>query len=136
MVGIDLASNNCIMSVFGPSGPAVVPNAEGDTATPIAVAFAESGEMVIGKAALRQAIRNPDRVIVSFVRHLGTDWTVEVASAAYDAQDLTRSFLEQLRKSAEASLAEPIGTVVAAVPARFDEATEVRVATRLSERRT
>ena len=74
-VGIDLGTTNSVVSVLEGGEPVVIPNAEGGRTTPSVVAFAKSGEVLVGEVAKRQAITNPDRTIRSVKRHMGTDWT-------------------------------------------------------------
>ena len=58
-VGIDLGTTNSVVSVLEGGEPTVIPNAEGGRTTPSVVAFAKSGEVLVGEVAKRQAITNP-----------------------------------------------------------------------------
>ena len=73
-VGIDLGTTNSVVSVLEGGEPTVIPNAEGARTTPSVVAFAKSGEVLVGEVAKRQAITNPDRTIRSVKRQMGTSW--------------------------------------------------------------
>ena len=72
-VGIDLGTTNSVVSVLEAGDPVVIPNAEGARTTPSVVAFAKTGEVLVGEVAKRQAITNPDRTIRSVKRHMGTE---------------------------------------------------------------
>ena len=72
-VGIDLGTTNSVVSVLEAGDPIVIPNAEGSRTTPSVVAFAKTGEVLVGEVAKRQAITNPDRTIRSVKRHMGTE---------------------------------------------------------------
>ncbi len=71
-VGIDLGTTNSVVAVMEGGEPVVIPNAEGSRLTPSVVAFTKTGERLVGAAAKRQAIINPDRTIVSIKRKMGT----------------------------------------------------------------
>ena len=64
-VGIDLGTTNSVVAVMEGGEPRVIPNAEGSHLTPSVVGFTKSGERLVGAAAKRQAILNPDRTIAS-----------------------------------------------------------------------
>ncbi len=74
-VGIDLGTTNSVVAVLEGGEPTVIANAEGARTTPSVVAFAKSGEVLVGEVAKRQAVTNVDRTIRSVKRHMGTDWT-------------------------------------------------------------
>ena len=72
-IGIDLGTtNSCVAAVEGDK-PVVIPNAEGSRTLPSVVAFSKSGERLVGEAAVRQAVMNPDRTFSSVKRHMGSD---------------------------------------------------------------
>ena len=76
-VGIDLGTTNSVVAVLEGGEPTVIANAEGARTTPSVVAFAKSGEVLVGEVAKRQAVTNVDRTIRSVKRHMGTDWKHE-----------------------------------------------------------
>jgi molecular chaperone DnaK len=121
-VGIDLGTTNSVVSVFEAGEPTVIPNAEGSRTTPSVVAFAKTGEVLVGEVAKRQAITNPDRTIRSVKRQMGSDWTIEVDSKRYTAQEVSARTLQKLKRDAEAYLGEPVTAAVITVPAYFDDA--------------
>jgi molecular chaperone DnaK len=121
-VGIDLGTTNSVVSVFEAGEPTVIPNAEGSRTTPSVVAFAKTGEVLVGEVAKRQAITNADRTIRSVKRQMGTDWAIEVDGKRYTAQEVSARTLQKLKRDAEAYLGEPVTAAVITVPAYFDDA--------------
>ena len=77
-VGIDLGTTNSVVAVLEGGEPTVIANAEGARTTPSVVAFAKSGEVLVGEVAKRQAVTNVDRTIRSVKRHMGTDWSQKI----------------------------------------------------------
>src|SRR5204862_2630024 len=71
VLGIDLGTTNSCMAVMDGGEPVVVPNAEGGRTTPSVVAFAKSGERLVGQAAKRQAVVNPKNTVYSIKRFMG-----------------------------------------------------------------
>ena len=121
-VGIDLGTTNSVVAVLDGGEPQVVANAEGQRTTPSVVAFAKSGEVLVGDQAKRQAITNPDRTIRSVKRHMGTDWSVDVDGKSFTAQEISARILQKLKADAEAYLGEPVTKAVITVPAYFGDA--------------
>ena len=121
-VGIDLGTTNSVVSVLEGGEPTVIANAEGARTTPIIVAFAKNGEVLVGEVAKRQAVTNPDRTIRSVKRHMGTTWTVEIDGKGYTAQEISARVLGKLKRDAEAYLGEPVTEAVITVPAYFNDA--------------
>src|SRR4028119_1605875 len=70
-IGIDLGTTNSCMAVMEGGEPTVVENAEGARTTPSVVAFAESGERLVGAPAKRQAVTNPENTVFSIKRFMG-----------------------------------------------------------------
>src|SRR5215213_3143915 len=71
ILGIDLGTTNSCMAVMEGGEPNVLENSEGARTTPSVVAFTKSGERVIGQAAKRQAVTNPQNTIFSVKRFMG-----------------------------------------------------------------
>jgi len=71
IIGIDLGTTNSCVAVMEGGEAVVIPNAEGARTTPSVVAFAKTGERMVGQVAKRQAITNPDRTISSIKREMG-----------------------------------------------------------------
>ncbi len=121
-VGIDLGTTNSVVSVLEGGEPTVVANAEGGRTTPSVVAFAKSGEPLVGEVAKRQAVTNVDRTIRSVKRHMGTDWNVEIDGKKYTAQEISARVLMKLKQDAESYLGEKVTDAVITVPAYFNDA--------------
>src|SRR5438045_8899775 len=71
VLGIDLGTTNSCMAVMEGGDPVVLENSEGARTTPSIVAFTKSGERLVGQAAKRQAITNPQNTISSIKRFMG-----------------------------------------------------------------
>ncbi len=71
VLGIDLGTTNSCMAVMQGGEPVVIPNAEGGRTTPSIVAFSKTGERLIGQAAKRQAITNPENTLFAIKRLIG-----------------------------------------------------------------
>ncbi|MFV0459996.1 MAG: molecular chaperone DnaK [Actinomycetales bacterium] len=121
-VGIDLGTTNSVVSVLEGGEPTVIANAEGGRTTPSVVAFAKSGEPLVGEIAKRQAVTNVDRTIRSVKRHMGTGWSQEIDDKKYTPQEISARILMKLKKDAESYLGEPVTDAVVTVPAYFNDA--------------
>jgi molecular chaperone DnaK len=120
-VGIDLGTTNSVVAVLEGGEPTVIANAEGGRTTPSVVAFAKSGEPLVGEVAKRQAVTNVERTIRSVKRHMGTDWNVEIDDKDYTAQEISARVLQKLKRDAEEYLGEPVTDAVVTVPAYFND---------------
>jgi molecular chaperone DnaK len=121
-VGIDLGTTNSVVSVLEGGEPTVIANAEGARTTPSVVAFAKSGEVLVGEVAKRQAVTNVDRTIRSVKRHMGTDWSAKIDDKTFTAQQISAFVLQKLKRDAEAYLGETVTDAVITVPAYFSDA--------------
>jgi len=121
-VGIDLGTTNSVVAVLEGGDPVVIANAEGARTTPSVVAFAKSGEVLMGEVAKRQAITNPERTLRSVKRHMGSSWTIDIDGKDYTPQEVSARTLQKLKRDAEAYLGEPVTQAVITVPAYFDDA--------------
>ena len=121
-VGIDLGTTNSVVAVLEGGEPTVIPNAEGARTTPSVVAFSQSGEVLVGEVAKRQAVTNVDRTIRSVKRHMGTDWKIELDNKDYRPQQISAFVLQKLKRDAEAYLGESVTNAVITVPAYFGDA--------------
>jgi len=102
--------------------PVVIPNAEGSRLTPSVVAFTKTGERLVGAAAKRQAIINPDRTIVSIKRKMGTRERIRIDDKEYTPEEISAMILQKLKADAEAYLGEKVDAAVITVPAYFNDA--------------
>ena len=121
IIGIDLGTTNSCVCVLEAGEPKVIPNAEGDRTTPSVVAFNKDGERIVGAAAKRQAITNPN-TISSIKRLMGTDKKVEANGKKYSPEEVSAMILSNLKESAENYLGEPVTKAVITVPAYFNDA--------------
>lgn len=121
VIGIDLGTTNSCVSVVENDTPVIIPCSTGGQTTPSVVAFTKKGERLVGAAARRQAVTNPDRTISSVKRHMGTDWSVKIDGNSYNAQTISAMILMQLKKDAEEFLGEPVTDAVITVPAYFND---------------
>lgn len=122
VIGIDLGTTNSCVSVVENDTPVIVPTSSGSRTTPSIVAFAKNGERLVGEAAKRQAVTNPDRTISSVKRHMGTNWSTRIDGIEYKPQTISAMILTQLKKEAEEFLGEPVTEAVITVPAYFNDA--------------
>ncbi len=121
-VGIDLGTTNSVVAVLEGGEPTVIANAEGARTTPSVVAFAKSGEVLVGEVAKRQAVTNVDRTIRSVKRHMGTDWTTKLDDKSFTPQQISAFVLQKLKRDAESYLGETVTDAVITVPAYFSDA--------------
>ncbi|MCL2867621.1 MAG: molecular chaperone DnaK [Clostridia bacterium] len=122
IVGIDLGTTNSCMAFMENGGAVIIPNAEGGRTTPSVVSFTGSGERVVGGAALRQAITNPEKTITSIKRKMGAEERVMVDGKRYSPQEISAFILQKLKADAEAYLGEQVTGAVITVPAYFSDA--------------
>ncbi|WP_126427759.1 molecular chaperone DnaK [Brevibacillus marinus] len=120
VIGIDLGTTNSCVAVMEGGEPVVIPNAEGNRTTPSVVAF-KNGERIIGEAAKRQAITNPENTVISIKRWMGTDHKVTLEGKSYTPQEISAMILQKLKADAEAYLGEPVTQAVITVPAYFND---------------
>ncbi|MEV7811043.1 molecular chaperone DnaK [Streptomyces flaveolus] len=126
-VGIDLGTTNSVVSVLEGGEPTVITNTEGARTTPSVVAFAKSGEVLVGEVAKRQAVTNVERTARSVKRHVGDhSWRFpdqgDIDGKRYTAQEISARVLQKLKRDAEAYLGEDVTDAVITVPAYFDDA--------------
>jgi len=122
IIGIDLGTTNSCVAVMEGGKPVVIANQEGVRTTPSVVAFTKNGERLVGEAAKRQAITNPDRTISSIKRHMGTDYKVNIDGKQYTPQEISAMILQKLKADAEAYLGEKVTEAVITCPAYFNDA--------------
>ncbi|MCR5491504.1 MAG: molecular chaperone DnaK [Bacilli bacterium] len=124
IVGIDLGTTNSVISVMQADGKVkVIPNPEGTNTTPSVVAFKGTGEEIIGNAAKRQAITNPDTVS-SAKRFMGTSEKFHIGCLNKDftPQEISSKVLAYMKSYAEKNLGQPVNKAVITVPAYFNDA--------------
>ena len=122
IIGIDLGTTNSCVAVAEGGRPTVIPNAEGQRTTPSVVAFAKSGERLVGDPAKRQAVTNAPRTIASVKRKMGSDERIPIDGKCFSPQEISAMILQKLKADAEAYLGEPVTEAVITVPAYFNDA--------------
>jgi molecular chaperone DnaK len=144
IIGIDLGTTNSCVSVMEGNEPVVIPNPEGGRTTPSVVAFTKDGERLVGAAAKRQAITNPQKTIASIKRFMGRmhdevtnetsqvsyqvvkadDGTarVEIDDRKYAPQEISAMVLQKMKQTAEEYLGVKVTEAVITVPAYFNDA--------------
>lgn len=143
IIGIDLGTTNSVVSVMEGDEPVVIPNQEGQRTTPSIVAYAESGEILVGQTAKRQAVTNPENTIYSAKRLIGRrfaeagqerersaynvvagangDCAIEVRGKTLSPPEVSAQVLIKLKKAAEDFLGQPVTEAVITVPAYFND---------------
>ncbi|AOT56718.1 molecular chaperone DnaK [Weissella soli] len=121
IIGIDLGTTNSAVAVLEGGKPKVITNPNGARTTPSVVSF-KGGEEIVGDAAKRQAITNPD-TIMSIKSHMGeVGYKVEAAGKSYTPQEISAKVLQYIKKYAEDYLGETVDKAVITVPAYFNDA--------------
>jgi len=143
VIGIDLGTTNSCVAVVERNEPIVIPNSEGGRTTPSVVAYAASGERLVGPLAKRQAVVNPERTVYSIKRFMGRrysevpeeitlvpykleemangDVRVSVDGKQYSPPEVSAMVLQYLKKAAESHLGEAVKQAVITVPAYFND---------------
>src|SRR6516162_5195446 len=146
VIGIDLGTTNSCVAVMEGKNPKVIENAEGMRTTPSMVAFTDNGERLVGQAAKRQAVTNPDNTFYGIKRLIGRrmsdpmvrkemdlvpfkiiqgdngDAWVESRSKKYAPSQISAFVLQKMKETAEANLGQKVTQAVITVPAYFNDA--------------
>jgi len=147
VLGIDLGTTNSCMAVMEGGDPVVLENSEGARTTPSVVAFTKSSERLVGQAAKRQAVTNPQNTVFSIKRFMGRKFDevheeehrvpYKIVKAAngdahvqvevngqrktFSPPEISAMILSKLKADAEAKLGEKITQAVITVPAYFND---------------
>ena len=145
IIGIDLGTTNSCVAVMEGGDPVVIANAEGSRTTPSMVAFTDSGERLVGQAAKRQAVTNPENTIFGVKRLIGRkydskevqedikvlpykivkapngDAWVHVKGKGYSPSEISAMILQKMKQTAEDYLGEKVTEAVITVPAYFND---------------
>lgn len=122
IIGIDLGTTNSCTAVMEGGKAVVIHNAEGSRTTPSVMALTKNGERLIGDAAKRQSAANPERIVSSIKRHMGTDYRVKIDGKKYLPQEISAQILMKLKQDAESYLGMEVTEAVITVPAYFNDA--------------
>ena len=120
IIGIDLGTTNSCVAVLEGGNATVIANPEGNRTTPSVVAF-KGDEIIVGDAAKRQMVTNPD-TIYSIKRLMGTNEKVKANGKEYTPQEISAMILGYIKDYAESYLGEKVTKAVITVPAYFNDA--------------
>ena len=145
VIGIDLGTTNSCVSVMEGKDARVIENSEGARTTPSMVAFSESGEVLVGQPAKRQAVTNPENTLFAIKRLIGRrfsdptvkkdqglvpykivqgdngDAWVNARDKNYAPSQVSAYILKKMKETAEAYLGETVTQAVITVPAYFND---------------
>ena len=145
VIGIDLGTTNSCVAIMDGSQPRVIENSEGARTTPSIVGYTDD-EKLVGQAAKRQAVTNPDNTIFAVKRLIGRrvndpavekdknlvpyaivnggngDAWVEVKGEKYSPSQVSALILQKMKETAESYLGEDVTQAVITVPAYFNDA--------------
>ena len=145
VIGIDLGTTNSCVAVMEGKDVKVIENSEGARTTPSMVAFTDSGERLVGQAAKRQAVTNPENTLFAIKRLIGRrfddpmaqkdrglvpykivagdngDAWVEVRGTKYSPSQISAFILQKMKETAESYLGEKVTQAVITVPAYFND---------------
>ena len=143
IIGIDLGTTNSCVAVMEGQEQVVIPNLEGARTTPSVVAFTKDGERLVGAAAKRQAVTNPENTIFSIKRFMGRrhdevsseekivpydiikdekgNVLVKVGDKTYSPPEISALILRSMKQAAESYLGQDVTQAVITVPAYFND---------------
>lgn len=125
ILGIDLGTTNSVVSYMQDDGTVkVIPTPDGPSTCPSVVCFKNDGEVVVGNAAKRQMITNPDSVY-SIKRHMGDrNYKVHIncINKDFTPEEISAKILAYIKSYAEANIGHPVKKAVITCPAYFDDA--------------
>ncbi len=124
IIGIDLGTTNSVVSYMEDDGNVkVIPNPEGHNTTPSVVSFKSDGEEIVGDAAKRQMVTNPD-TIYSIKRHMGESYKAHISCINKDftPQEISAKVLAYMKKYAEENIGHEVKKAIITCPAYFNDA--------------
>ena len=143
IIGIDLGTTNSCVAVLEGGEPAVITNPEGGRTTPSIVGFSKDGERLVGQAAKRQAVTNPENTVFSIKRFMGRLFkevstelkevpynvdknssnacVVKISDKDYTPPEISAMILQKLKQQAEEYLGGQVSDAVITVPAYFND---------------
>ncbi len=125
IIGIDLGTTNSEAAVMEGGQPRIIPSAEGNVYGgknfPSVVAITKDGQTLIGDAAKRQAVTNPERTVLRIKRKMGTDYKVTIDDKSYTPQEISAMILRKIKEDSEKHLGEEVTDAVITVPAYYDD---------------
>lgn len=145
VIGIDLGTTNCCVSVLENGTVQIISNKEGGRTTPSVVGFTEKEERLVGQIAKRQAVTNPANTLYAVKRLIGRKYNspetekmrttvpfeiveapngdahIKVLDRVYSPPEISAIVLQRLKKAAEEFLGDDISQAIVTVPAYFDD---------------
>ena len=143
IIGIDLGTTNSCVAVLEGGEPTVITNPEGGRTTPSIVGFSKDGERLVGQAAKRQAVTNPENTVFSIKRFMGrlfkevstelkevpykvdknssSACVVKISEKDYTPPEISAMILQKLKQQAEEYLGGKVSDAVITVPAYFND---------------
>ena len=143
IIGIDLGTTNSCVAVLEGGEPTVINSTEGGRTTPSIIGFAKDGERLVGQAAKRQAVTNPENTVFSIKRFMGRMFNevgneikevpykveksesgsvvVNAADKTYTPPEIGAMVLQKLKQTAEDHLGTTVTDAVITVPAYFND---------------
>ncbi|MFO7677551.1 MAG: molecular chaperone DnaK [Thermoplasmatota archaeon] len=121
IIGIDLGTTNSEVAFVEGGKPKIIKSAEGQTYFPSVVAFSKDGEMLVGEAAKRQAVTNPEGTVLRIKRKMGTGEKIKIKGKSYTPEQISAFILQKIKKDAEDFIGESINEAVITVPAYFND---------------
>ena len=145
IIGIDLGTTNSCVAVLEGDRPKIIENSEGDRTTPSIIGYSDDDETLVGQAAKRQAVTNPENTLFAVKRLIGRrfedavvqrdikmvpykitgadngDAWVEVKGEKMAPPQVSAQVLSKMKKTAEDYLGEEIAEAVITVPAYFND---------------
>ena len=145
VIGIDLGTTNCCVSVLEGGAVQIIPNKEGGRTMPSVVGFTEKGDRLVGQIAKRQAVTNPANTLHAVKRLIGRKYNspevekmrgnvpfeiveapngdahIRVLDKTYSPPEISAIVLQRLKQAAEEFLGDTITEAIITVPAYFDD---------------
>lgn len=145
IIGIDLGTTNSCVSILEHNKPVVITNSDGGRTTPSVVAVSRNGERLVGQAARRQAVTNPENTIFGIKRLIGRSFdsaevqkdiailpykiersssggvSVKMNGKDHSPAEISSFILAHIKKTAEEYLGEKVTDAVITVPAYFND---------------
>jgi molecular chaperone HscC len=121
IVGIDLGTTNSLVAVLRDGKPETLPNELGEHLTPSAVAIAEDGALLVGRAAWDRLVVKPDAGQAFFKRDMGMTKAYRFGGRPWTPVECSALVLTEMRRIAQLQLGAPVREAVITVPAYFRE---------------
>ncbi len=121
MIGIDLGTTNSLVAIMKDGTPEVLTNEMGEALTPSAVALAEDGTVLVGRAARDRLVSAPESGKAFFKRDMGTAAGYKFGGRLWTPVECSARILQEMKRIAELRLGQPVTSAVITVPAYFHD---------------